>query len=64
MSKYGVFSGLYFTKYGLNLEKYWTAKTSYLDTFHAERLTYISHGDIIFMHKLTPGVIHLFKVSI
>ena len=35
MSKYGVFSGPYFSVFGLNAEKYGQEKTPYLDTFHA-----------------------------
>ena len=34
MSKYGVFSGPYFTMFGLNAGKYGPEKTPYLDTFH------------------------------
>ena len=38
VSKYGVFSGLYFPAFGLNtdqnVEKYGPEKTPYLDTFH------------------------------
>ena len=34
-SKYGVFSGPYFPKFGLNTGKYGPEKTPYLDTFHA-----------------------------
>ena len=33
MSKYGVFSGLYFPVFGLTTEKYGPEKTLYLDTF-------------------------------
>ena len=47
MSKYGVFSDLYFSAFGLNTERYYLSvfspnagkygpeKTPYLDTFHA-----------------------------
>ena len=35
MSKYGVFSGLYFAVFGLNTGKYGPEITPYLDTFHA-----------------------------
>ena len=34
MSKYRVFSSLYFPVFGLNTEKYGLEKTPYLDTFH------------------------------
>ena len=37
VSKYGVFSGLYFPVFGLNTGKYGPGKTPYLDTFHAVR---------------------------
>ena len=33
MSKYGVFSGPYFSVFGLNTGKYGLEKTPYLDTF-------------------------------
>ena len=35
VSKYGVFSGMYFPVFGLNAGKYGPGKTPYLDTFHA-----------------------------
>ena len=35
VSKYGVFSGPYFSVLGLNTGKYGPEKTPYLDTFHA-----------------------------
>ena len=35
MSKHGVFSGRYFTVFGLNTGKYGPEQTPYLDTFHA-----------------------------
>ena len=35
MSKYGVFSGPYFSVFGPNTEKYGPEITPYLDTFHA-----------------------------
>ena len=35
VSKYGVFSSLYFPVFGLNTGKYGLEKTSYLDAFHA-----------------------------
>ena len=35
VSKYGVFSGLYFSVFGLNVGKYRPKETPYLDTFHA-----------------------------
>ena len=35
MSKYGVFSGLYFPIFGLNTGKYGPEKTPYLGSFHA-----------------------------
>ena len=35
MSKYGVFSGLYFPVFSPNAGKYELEKTLYLDTFHA-----------------------------
>ena len=34
VSKYGVFSGLYFRAFGLNTGKYRPEKTPYVDTFH------------------------------
>ena len=34
VSKYRVFSSLYFPVFGLNTEKYGPEKTPYLDTFH------------------------------
>ena len=34
VSKYGLFSGLYFPVFGLNTEKWGPEKTSYLDNFH------------------------------
>ena len=33
--KYGVFSGLYYNVFGMNIGKYGSEKTPYLDTFHA-----------------------------
>ena len=39
VSKYGVFSGLYFPAFRLNTGKYGPEKTLYLDTFHAVSLT-------------------------
>ena len=38
VSKYGVFSGLYFPVFGLNTGKYGAEKTPHLDTFHAVAL--------------------------
>ena len=35
MSKYGVFSGSYFTAFRLNTGKYGPEKTPHLNTFHA-----------------------------
>ena len=35
VSKYGIFSGLYFPAISPNTRKYWPGKTSFLDTFHA-----------------------------
>ena len=35
VSKYGVFSGLYFPVFGLTTGKYGPEKSPYLDTFHA-----------------------------
>ena len=35
MSKYGSFSGQYFSVFGLNTGKYGPKKTPYLDIFHA-----------------------------
>ena len=35
VSKYGVFSGLYFSVFSPNIGKYRPEKTPYLDTFHA-----------------------------
>ena len=35
VSKYGVFSGLYFPVFKLSTGKYGPEKTPYLDTFHA-----------------------------
>ena len=35
LSKYGVFSGPYFTIFGLNTEKYGPKEYLYLDNFHA-----------------------------
>ena len=35
VSKYGVFSGPYFSEFGMNTEKYRPEKTPYLDPFHA-----------------------------
>ena len=35
VSKYGVFSGLYFPVFGLNTGNYGPEKTPHLDTFHA-----------------------------
>ena len=35
VSKYGVFSGPYFSVFGLNTRKYKPEKSRYLDTFHA-----------------------------
>ena len=56
VSKYGIFSGLYFPAFGLNKERYFlsiriqsecgkirTRKTPYLDSFHALKL--ISNRD-------------------
>ena len=45
VSNYGVFSGPYFSAFGLNTEIYGVfEKTSYLDTFHAVyRIARISH---------------------
>ena len=40
VSKYEVFSGLYFPVFGLNTGKYESLKTRYLDTFHAIKLKY------------------------
>ena len=34
VSRYGVFSGAYFSVFGPNAEKYGPEKTLYLDTFH------------------------------
>ena len=39
VSKYWVFSDLYFLVFGLNTEKYGPENTPYLDTFHAVRVT-------------------------
>ena len=36
VSKYGVFSGLYFPVFWLNTGKQGTEKAPYLDTFHAD----------------------------
>ena len=35
MSKYGVFSGPYYSVFGLNTGKYGPEKAPYLNTFHA-----------------------------
>ena len=39
VSKYGIFSGTYFPVFGLNIRKYETEKSPYLDTFHAVYFT-------------------------
>ena len=45
MSKYGVFSGLYFPAFELNTGKYGPEKTPYLDTVHAvERKHFKGNG--------------------
>ena len=38
VSKYGVFSGPYFSEFGMNMGKHGSEKTPYLDTFHKVRL--------------------------
>ena len=40
MSKYGVFSGPYFTVFSPNAGKCGPEKTSYLDTFHTVKAFY------------------------
>ena len=41
VSKYGFFSGPYFSVFSLNTGKYGPEKTPYLDTFHAVKLSHI-----------------------
>ena len=53
VSKYGVFSGPYFPVFGLNTGKYGTAKTLYLNTFHAVR---VFKGLLIFFPSVAAAI--------
>ena len=64
MSKYGVFSGPYFSAFGLNMGIYGPWKTPYLDTFHPVIRGHVRDFFLLLVVNLLPLVdllVHLLK---
>ena len=61
VSKYGVFSSLYFPVFGLNTGKYEPEKTPFLDTFHAASHIFSKYARDMFIYVSQWWVVNMYQ---